>query len=118
VSERELPVDGEMRTEVDSTDRHVGANTGVTAESGTGTPAGGAMREALTPTTATRGSTVPGSTVAPGSAPSAATGPANAVALAVQSLETLHERELAEHPDIYQDIHTHLLAALSAIEPD
>jgi hypothetical protein len=38
------------------------------------------------------------------------------VAAALTELDTLSERELAEHPEVYQRIHAELQAALSAID--
>ena len=41
---------------------------------------------------------------------------ASAVASVLRELETLPERELAEHPDTYQRIHAGLQAALATID--
>jgi len=41
---------------------------------------------------------------------------ASGVASALRELETLPERELAEHPDVYQRIHAELQAALATID--
>jgi len=52
-------------------------------------------------------------------APDAAARPAadeSAVARALRELDTLPERELAEHPDVYQRIHAELQSALATID--
>lgn len=53
----------------------------------------------------------------PESAPAGAEAqPPSRVAAAVAELDRLPELELAEHPDLYQRIHTELQGALSAID--
>lgn len=42
--------------------------------------------------------------------------PGSPVAAALAELDTLSDRELAEHPDVYQRIHAELQSALSAID--
>lgn len=73
---------------------------------------------------------VPVPVPAPGPVSEAATGPANGtagatdaaaepetpVAAAMRELETLGERDLGEHPDVYQRIHAELQAALATID--
>lgn len=41
---------------------------------------------------------------------------ASPVAVAMRELDTIADRDLAEHPDVYQRIHTELQAALSTID--
>jgi len=52
--------------------------------------------------------------------PAAATAPepaaASPVAAALAELDTLPERELAEHPEVYQRIHAELQSALATID--
>lgn len=60
----------------------------------------------------------PGAPSSP-AAPAASSSPAVAdspVAAALAELDTLSDRELAEHPDVYQRIHAELQSALSAID--
>ena len=42
--------------------------------------------------------------------------PETPVAAALRDLETLGERDLAEHPDVYQRIHAELQSALATID--
>jgi hypothetical protein len=62
----------------------------------------------------------PSATGAAGSQPNAApvpeTAPPTRVAAAVAELDRLSDLELADHPDLYQHIHTELQGALSAID--
>lgn len=77
------------------------------------------MSAAQSPTTPSSESPIP---AAEGLAAPAAEPPAGAqststpVAAAVGLLDTLHERPLAEHPDVYQRIHAKLQGALADID--
>jgi hypothetical protein len=65
--------------------------------SGTG-PSGGAARTESEPPATAHGT------------------PETPVAAALRELDTLADRELAEHPDVYQRIHAELQAALTTID--
>jgi hypothetical protein len=54
--------------------------------------------------------------VTPASAPPAPAEPGTPVASALRELDTLGDRELGEHPDVYQRIHAELQSALTAID--
>lgn len=45
-----------------------------------------------------------------------AAAPQTPVAAALRELDTLGERDLAEHPDVYQRIHSELQSALASID--
>jgi hypothetical protein len=64
---------------------------------------------ARSPEATTERATAPAVPVAP---PAADT----PVARAVRELDTLDDRELAEHPDVYQRIHAELQSALATID--
>ncbi len=73
--------------------------------------------DAVDPSTAVEGSGAGGAAEVAGRVGAADDqDPASPVAVAMRELDTIGDRDLAEHPDVYQRIHTELQAALTTID--
>ncbi|HVU92316.1 MAG TPA: hypothetical protein VHC23_08800 [Jatrophihabitans sp.] len=81
-------------------------------------PGGPANEEARSESAQSEGPQSPEATTERATAPAVPVAPAadTPVARAVRELDTLDDRELAEHPDVYQRIHAELQSALATID--